>query len=316
MKALLPPPHGTKTLNWHYRSKCESLIAFSNAQEDLYDWRLTTFPNAGDGNCVSHVLAPFTAGVEEASASAKAEVQKVVDLVIRHAEKRSEQSLGVIALGSSHANRIEDELRKQLELRSDLEEFFEKSGSEPFFVKNLERVQGDERDAILLTTGYRKTKDGRLRYNIGPINQETGYLRLNVAVTRAKLSMTLVSSFSSADMDDEKLNGIGPRMLKDYLLYAESGGKNLGRRTRVKPQMNAFERDIYEALTNEGLRLTPQYGDSGYWIDFAAMHPERPGEPILAIEADGAMYHSAPTARDRDRLRQNQLEKLCVQGCR
>ena len=181
----------------------------------------------------------------------------------------------------------------------------EKSGSEQFFIKNLERVQGDERDAIILTTGYSKTNDGRMRYHFGPINHEHGCRRLNVAVTRAKKSMTLVTSFSSADMDDEKLNDIGPRMLKDYLLYAESGGGNLGRRTRVKPQMNAFERDIYEALTNEGLRLTPQYGDSGYRIDFAAMHPERPGEPILAIEADGAMYHSSPTARDRDRLSRN-----------
>jgi very-short-patch-repair endonuclease len=310
MKALLPPPHGTKMLNWHYRSKCERLIAFSNAQEELYDWQLTSFPSAGDGNCVSHVLAPFTAGAEEANASASAEVQEVVALVIRHAEERPDQSLGVIALGVYHANRIEEQLRRELESRKDLEEFFEKSGLESFFIRNLERVQGDERDAIILTTGYSKTKDGRMRYSFGPINRVGGYRRLNVAVTRAKLSMTVVSSFSSVDMDDEKLNSIGPRMLIDYLLYAESGGTNLGRRTKVKPQMNPFERDVYEALTRVGIRLTPQYGESGYWIDFAAMHPDSPGEPILAIETDGAMYHSSPTARDRDRLRQSQLGKL------
>ena len=310
MKALLPPPHGTKMLNWHYRSKYERLIAFSNAQEELYDWKLTTFPNAGDGNCVSHVLVPFAAGVEEANASASAEVQEVVALVIRHAEERPEQTLGVIALGVYHANRIEEQLRRVLEARKDLEEFFEKSGLESFFIRNLERVQGDERDAIILTTGYSKTKDGRMRYSFGPINQEGGYRRLNVAVTRAKQSVTVVSSFSSVDMDDERLNSIGPRMLKDYLAYAETGGTNLGRRAKVKPQMNPFERDVFEALKGVGIRLVPQYGESGYWIDFAAMHPDRPGEPILAIETDGAMYHSAPTARDRDRLRQTQLERL------
>ena len=99
-------------------------------------------------------------------------------------------------------------------------------------------------------------------------------------------------------------------MLRDYLGYAASGGKDLGVRTRTKPSLNLFERDVQEQLESRGVRLVPQYGESGYWIDFAAMHPGRPGEPVLAIEADGATYHSAPTARDRDRLRQEHLERL------
>ena len=200
-------------------------------------------------------------------------------------------------------------MRQQRELRDDLKEFFTEDGQEPFFVKNLERVQGDERDAIILTTGYSKTKDGRMRYNFGPINQRGGHRRLNVAVTRAKMRMTVVSSFAAGDMDDEKLTSIGPRMLRDYLLYAESGGTNLGVRTRPKRDMNPFERDVYEALTDAGLLLRPQFGESGYWIDFAAMHRERPGEAVLAIEADGAMWHSSASARDSDRLRQANLER-------
>jgi very-short-patch-repair endonuclease len=308
MKALLPPPHGTKMLKWHYRSRFEALIAFSNAQEFLYDWRLTTFPSTGIENCISYVLVPFTAGTEEASASAGPEVNTVVELAIEHAEQSPKQTLGIIALGSKHANRIRGALQAALETRNDIAKFFDESGAEGFFIKNLESVQGDERDAIILTTGYSRRKDGGMRYNFGPINQAHGHRRLNVAITRAKFKLTLVSSFSSADMDDQRLTSLGPRMLKDYLAYAESEGTDLGRQMKVKPEMNAFERDVYESLQNQGLKLIPQFGDSGYWIDFAVMHPDLPGKPILAIEADGAMYHSSPTARDRDRLRQQQLE--------
>ena len=101
-------------------------------------------------------------------------------------------------------------------------------------------------------------------------------------------------------------------MLRDYLLYTESGGTDLGHREQAKPQLNPFERDVYSALTAVGMNAKPQYGTSGYWLDFAVMHPERPGDPVLAIEADGASYHSSPTARDRDRLRQQQKSQIEV----
>ena len=187
MKALLPPPHGTRTLQWHYRSRCERLITFSNAQVFLYNWGLMTFPSGRSEICVEHVLAPGTAGAEEASASASAEVVAVVDLIIEHARKRPEESLGVIAFGIRHASRIEEALRLELAVYPELEEFFSDEHGEPFFVKNLERVQGDERDAIILTVGYSKTKDGRMRYNFGPINLDVGQRRLNVAITRAAI---------------------------------------------------------------------------------------------------------------------------------
>jgi very-short-patch-repair endonuclease len=149
-----------------------------------------------------------------------------------------------------------------------------------------------------------------VRYNFGPINQNGGQRRLNVAITRARRRMTVVSCFSGKELDPERLSSTGPVMLRDYLLYAESGGSNLGLRARRKPELNPFERDVMAKLEAAGLRVVPQFGASGYWIDFAVMHPEAPSQPLLAVEADGAMYHSQPTARDRDRLRQQHLERL------
>ena len=177
-------------------------------------------------------------------------------------------------------------------------------------MKNLERVQGDERDAILLTVGYGKTSDGRMLYRFGPLNNERGERRLNVAVTRARNRMTVVSSFTAADLDPSKLKAEGARMLGRYLAYAESGGTNLGDVALVKPDLNPFERDVEAQLTQAGIPLVAQWGCSGYWIDYVAKHPTQPGRMVLAIECDGASYHASATARDRDRLRQQHLERL------
>lgn len=308
MRSLLPG--GQKVLNWHYRSKDERLITFSNAQESLYDWSLTTFPGALPGDCMRHVLVPFVPGAAKVTASVPQEAERVVELALEHVTERPDESLGIIALGSAHANRITELLRLSAVEHPALAEAMDEDCDEPLFVKNLERVQGDERDAIILTTGYGKTVDGRMRYVFGPVNQEGGHRRLNVAVTRARRRMTVVSSFSGREMDPDRLHSVGARMLRDYLLYAESGGSDLGIRAKAKPPLNAFERDVQEQLAARGLRMTPQFGASGYWIDFVVMHPDRPSEPVLAIEADGASYHSSPSARDRDRLRQEHLERL------
>lgn len=308
MRSLIPG--GQRVLNWHYRSQDERLITFSNAQEALYDWSLTTFPGALAGECLRHELVPFRPGAIRVTASNPDEVQRVVDLILDHAANHPDESLGVIALGSTHANQIAESVRLAANEHPELAALLDEDQEEPFFIKNLERVQGDERDSIILTVGYGKTIDGRMRYNFGPVNQEGGHRRLNVAITRARRRMTVVSSFSGGEMDPERVHSVGAQMLRDYLLYAESGGANLGVRARPKPALNAFERDVQEQLSARGLRLMPQYGASGYWIDFAVMHPEHPSQPIMAIEADGASYHSAPSARDRDRLRQEHLERL------
>ena len=308
MSTLLPMPWGSRTLGWHYRSKDERLIAFSN--HHIYDRRLTTFPGALPDDCMAHVEVPFEEDAAWVSGSYSPEVERVVRLILEHAQQRSDETLGVIALGATHANRIAETLRLARRDRPDLDEFFSEANAEPFFVKNLERVQGDERDAIILTVGYGRTADGRMRYNFGPINQEGGFRRLNVAVTRAKRRMTVVSCFSADDMDPDRLTNQGVRMLRDYIEYAAGGGRTLGSGAVDAPPLNAFEIDIKKRLEKHGLDLQPQYGVSGYRIDFAVMHPNEPGRPILAIEADGAQYHSAQATRDRDRLRQENLERL------
>jgi len=217
-------------------------------------------------------------------------------------------------MGIRHANRIEEcriqRLREHPELDDELGDFFAEDKEERFFVKNLERVQGDERDAIILSIGYGKNSRGDLPYRFGPLLTEGGERQLNVAVTRAKNRITLVSSFSSKDMDPERSQAEGVKLLRQYLQYVESDGANLGDIVLEKPALNPFEVDVRDALARRGLKLIAQYGTSGYCIDYAVQHPTQPGRYVLAIECDGASYHSSESARDRDRLRQEQLERL------
>jgi very-short-patch-repair endonuclease/DNA polymerase III delta prime subunit len=305
-----------RMLLWHYRSRDERLIAFSNAH--IYDRMLTTFPGVGGTQVLSYVPVPWEPGADTNSPTP--EVNAVVDLILGHARERPDESLGVIAMGIRHANRIEECLRQRLsedpELAEELGEFFDESHEERFFVKNLERVQGDERDAIILSIGYGKDERGDLPYRFGPLLMEGGERRLNVAVTRAKGRITLVSSFSYRDMDPERSSAEGVKLLRQYLQYVESGGTNLGDRVLEKPALNPFEMDVRDTLSRRGLKLTAQYGSSGYWIDFAVQHPTEPGRYVLALECDGATYHSSESARDRDRLRQEQLERLGWKFCR
>jgi very-short-patch-repair endonuclease len=295
------------TLDWHYRSKDERLIAFSNHY--VYDDRLVTFPSPGTADsALRHELVQQErlGDIEELSSSA--EVSAVVRLILDHAEKRPSLSLGVIAMGIRHSNRIDAELAKARQTRPDLDEFFDSDRGEKFFVKNLERVQGDERDAIILSIGYGKDASGKLPYRFGPLLSEGGYRRLNVAITRAKHMLTLVSSFSHHDMDPARSTRRGVEMLRLYLEYAASGGQVFGDGGPAPVERNEFEIQVQTALEHEGLRILPQYGASHYRIDLVVQHPDQPGRSVLAIECDGATYHSSPTARDRDRLRQEHLE--------
>ena len=305
MNSFLPP----WPLEWHYRSRDESLIAFSNHY--IYQDRLVTFPGPRAVPAVSHVLVQQEQGKDGEEESSAAEVRKVVELVLRHATDRPSETLGVIAMGIKHARQVEAALDQALEKRPDLEEFFDLNRPQRFFVKNLERVQGDERDAIILTIGYGKDRGGKLPFRFGPLLSEGGRRRLNVAVTRARNRMTLVSSFSHLDMDLAKIRpGTGVELLRFYLQYAGTRGKQLGDGRATEYPLNEFEADVFAALTAKGIPLIPQVGASSYRIDFVAKHPQKPGRLVLAIECDGATYHSAPTARDRDRLRQQHLAAL------
>ena len=255
LAAILP----TAQLDWHYRSQDERLIAFSN--EAFYEGRLVTFPGVVGRGSLEHVLVPARSDVDQPE-SAPSEVQEVVRLVLEHAAEHADESLGVIAMGITHATKIEDALRIALRTRPDLDAYFDEKRNERFFVKNLERVQGDERDAIILSVGYGKSVDGRLFYRFGPINLEGGERRLNVAVTRARRRMTVVSSFSSSEMDPERTKGRGARSLRDYLAYAEAAGRRKGRPGRSRRRSiwlrlfrKAFRPAVCVPTSESGLRV-------------------------------------------------------------
>ncbi|MGP3959688.1 AAA domain-containing protein [Nonomuraea sp. 3N208] len=301
LRPLLP----TWPLTWHYRSRDERLVAFSNAR--IYGGALTTFPGVSRGDCLRHVVVAQPVGPGQ-EASVPAEVDKVVELVLDHARARPGESLGVIALGMRHAERVDQALREALAEHPELEDFFAEDAPEPFFVKNLERVQGDERDAIILTIGYGKHRDGRMRYQWGPLLRDGGERRLNVAATRAKHRLTLVSSFSSHDVDPARVTKAGARLLADYLEYAGSGGTPAD--ASGGTALNPFEADVRDRLARHGITVVPQFGVGGFRVDFAATHPRDPDRMVLAIEADGASYRDSRSVRDRDRLRKEHLERL------
>jgi hypothetical protein len=293
-------------LRWHYRSRDERLIGFSNLE--IYDGGLTTFPGVVSHDVLRHVPIDEVPEPDEPRVSPRAEVERVVELVIEHATDRPEESLGVIALGSRHADAIEEGLLAAMPDHPELEPFFAEDRDERFFVKNLERVQGDERDAIILAVGYGKEPDGTLPHRFGPLNNAGGERRLNVAVTRAKRRMTVVSSFRAEDIDERRSSAKGVRLLRAYLAYAARGGEaselssETDRGTPVHTQ-------IATALETAGLDSRQMVGVSSDRIDVAVVDPAS-GQPTVAVEMDGAAYAGRPSVRDRDRLRPEQLERL------
>ena len=302
-------PIKEKELQWHYRSRDGRLIAFSN--NHIYSESLTIFPGTvKESPLIFHQLdlPPTT---KTSTKSHPTEVEKVVDLILDHARQHPDESLGVIAFGSHHADNIEEGLRRRLSGENDpsLDEFFSATQGESFFVKNIERVQGDERDVIILSIGYHKGADGNLRLRFGPLNNEGGERRLNVAITRARYRIHVVAGFSHLDMDPKRSMSRGVELLRQYLEFAASGGTAMGGRVNGG-QLNPFEMNVMRQLEKRGIPVTPQYGVASYRLDFACGHPEQRGRMVLAIEADGATYHSTPTARERDRLRQQVLESL------
>ncbi len=306
---MMMPFVQSRYLDWHYRSRDESLIKFSNHY--LYQDRLVTFPGPGGPSVIDHILIRQEIGIDGQEESSNAEVRKVIELALDHARKRPAETLGVITMGIRHMNRVQAALDRELEKYPDLHEFFDPNRSERFFVKNLERVQGDERDAIIISIGYGKDRAGNLPLRFGPLLSEGGRRRLNVAVTRSRQRLTVVSSFNHLDIDVSRIRaGSGVELLRDYLQYAASKGKRLGDAELTTVPLNDFEADIFDVLCGQGLKLIPQVGASQFRIDMVAEHPKNPGRFVLAIECDGASYHSSYTARDRDRLRQQQLQNL------
>lgn len=295
-----------RRLRWHYRSRDERLIAASN--HHVYAGSMTTFPAADGEGCLEHIVVPPSRGIGTTTNSPVDEVQKVVDMVVDHVRARPDESLGVITFGKAHADRIEAALDARARDDEALAQYLQAEEGDTFFVKNIERVQGDERDAIILSVGYGKTPGEKLKLFWGPILSDGGERRLNVAISRARRRMTLVTSFAVEDVAEDAHSSRGFQLMYQFLRYMASGGEELSSGSHGDVPLNPFEIDVRDRLTAAGLDLVPQLGVGSYRLDFAVRHPERPGQYVLAVEADGAMYHSGHVARERDRLRQRLLE--------
>ncbi|MDZ8189291.1 MAG: DUF4011 domain-containing protein [Nostoc sp. ChiSLP02] len=300
-----------RTLKWHYRSQDERLIAFSN--KHFYDSQLVTFPNPVQNPDLGVWFRHVPDGVYDRGGRRdnRREALVVAQLALEHFQRSPEQSLGIIAFSEAQANAIGEQIEILGRENPDFETFASEN-SPQFFLKALENVQGDERDAIILSVGYARDDRGQLSLNFGPLNRQGGERRLNVAVTRAKSKITLVSSILAGDIDLTRTKSKGLEGLRNYLEYAASGGEILRGNSYTDKLLfdSPFEEDVYHALVKEGYTIRTQVGCSGYKIDLAVVNNQRPGEFLLGIECDGASYHSLPTARDRDRLRQQVLEKL------
>jgi very-short-patch-repair endonuclease len=294
-------------LKWHYRSAYESLITFSNVS--FYDADLYTFPSVETESYDEGLHFEFVAdGVYEGKGLNLLEARRVADAVVQHAKTNPDVSLGIGTFNMRQQLAIQDELEQRRRQDPSIEAFFDHSKEEPFFVKNLENIQGDERDAIFISVTYAKARDGKLRYNFGPLNSENGWRRLNVLTTRARKLMRVFSSIRGEDINTAATTARGAQLLRDFLTYAEHRRLDSPVLKALAETESPFERDVFQELSQRDVRLVPQVGASGYRIDFGVLDDEVAGRFVCGIECDGAAYHSSETARDRDRLRQQVLE--------
>ncbi|MGR6859757.1 DUF3320 domain-containing protein [Aliivibrio salmonicida] len=298
-------------LKWHYRSRHESLIAVSN--QEFYDNKLMIFPSSGinpNAKGLSLNYLPETTYDRGGSRCNKGEAAAVAEAVILHARTEPEQTLGVVAFSTAQRDAIMLEVEKLRKQNPDLEGFFgEHEEGEEFFVKNLENVQGDERDTIFISIGYGKTNEGRLPMSFGPLNTEGGERRLNVLISRARMCMEVFSNFKAEEMPTTDASPFGVRALKNFLHYAVT--KELVKREETgKEPDSPFEEEVISVIRGLGYKVEPQVGCAGFYIDIAVRDVSKPGRYMLAVECDGATYHSSKSARDRDRIRQSVLEGL------
>lgn len=295
---------------WHYRSKDERLIQFSNRY--FYNNSLITFPASTTNNEGRGVHLVYTEdGIWDRGRSRtnRVEAKKVAELVIEQFKKYPERSLGVASMNASQKEAIEEALDELISKKPELQIFRDTNRPEPFFVKSLENVQGDERDTIIICLGYAKTSTGALSLNFGPLNSEGGWRRLNVLVTRAKWQTILVASLRSHELNAINPLNKGAIMLRNYIQYAEENGKlPPDPVTTTNEETNDFEDSIATSLRDRGLDVDEQVGASEYRIDLAIRDPRDKNRYIMAVECDGATYHHTKTARDRDILRQEVLQ--------
>jgi very-short-patch-repair endonuclease len=298
------------TLRWHYRSRHEALIAFSNSS--FYKGKLITFPGAEDVGPDVGVDLFYAAGVYRRGSSRDnpVEAAKVAERVIHHFTTRPHLTLGVVSFSEAQAAAIEHAVEQARQDRPELDRFFTDDRLDGFFVKNLESVQGDERDVMIFSIGYGPDEAGKTTMNFGPLNRAGGWRRLNVAVTRARYRNEVVTSVRASDIV-ASANSEGLRHLRRYLDYAERGIAALALDTSTGGDAESpFEESVISAIRSWGYEVTPQVGTAGYRVDMGVRHPDRPGVYVLGVECDGFQYHSSKVARDRDRLREQVLRGL------
>jgi len=319
-----------KYLSWHYRSKYQELIDFSN--HAFYEGRLEIAANLQRKFTVPPIEFVRVPGVWE-ERSNEPEGKKVVEIMhalLREGERKGKlPSLGVITFNETQKDLILDKVDALLDTDQDFERLYSQASSSDValdsrpFVKNIENVQGDERDVIIFSVGYAPDRTGKMRVQFGSLNQEGGENRLNVAVTRAKERIVMVASFDPQALPVEGVKNLGPKRLKEYLVYAKAVSE--ARREDVRNLLSGLdpltgsaetatyaprrlEAEVKEALVAKGYQVDERVGFSGYKVDLAVVHPEDEGRYVIGVECDGATFHEARSARERDVTRQRFLE--------
>jgi Protein of unknown function (DUF4011)/REase_MTES_1575/AAA domain/Protein of unknown function (DUF3320) len=302
-------------LNWHYRSRHESLITFSNHQ--YYEGNLITFPSPStEDKAVSLVRVNGVYALGNGRTNiieARAVVAKVVEKLLDSDFNNRGLSIGVVTFNTEQQQLILNLLDKERKTNNLIEKHFSDENLEPVFVKNLESVQGDERDIIMFSLTFGKKAEGaRMSMNFGPMNKVGGERRLNVAITRAREEMIVFSSFDADEIDLSRTSAVGVNHLKHFVDYAARGTKAISERNAgsVGGFDSPFEESVAALLQKKGWTILPQIGVSAFRIDIGVVHPDYPGAYLVGIECDGATYHSSATARDRDKVRESVLNGL------
>ena len=299
-----------KMLKWHYRSRHESLITVSN--REFYDDDLLVYPSPSHSDPelgLKFHYNPNTAYDRGSSSANPLEAQDVVEEIFNHFEKYGDtKSLGVGTFSVAQKNAILEALEVKRKQYPQYEALFSENKEERFFVKNLETIQGDERDVILISVGYGFDNEGKMSLNFGPLNQDGGERRLNVLITRAREKCVVFSNFKAYDMKLTANPPYGVKSLKEFLEYAEN--LTLGTQSAGDYTKEPFEDAIASFLEENGYTVDRQIGCAGFRVDLAIVDDENPGKYILGITTDGKMYSSSKVARDRDRLREQVLTGL------
>ncbi len=316
LRGVLPE----RTLTEQYRVRDHRLVGF--AAETAYAGRMTTIPSVGGGGRLSMDVVEASPESDDPVDSSSAEVDRVVELVLEHVRTRPHESLGVVTLGPRHAERLDSAVRRALIRSPEVTGYLRGDRAEPFFVKDVEQVSGDVRDAVILSLGYGRSVDGRILYRFGALGRPGGERRLTAAVTCARERMTVVATFGADDLSQRRLTSPGARALGQFLSYVQHdtaptpSGDDTGTQTGSDPDHMPADADslvhaVADRLRDAGIEGSVEIGHGGPGgVTLAVRHPSRSGRFVLAVETDGPAYAARPSTRERERLRFVRLRRL------